>query len=62
MSNPKNTAFTLNGDPVTQQSEWDPMAPGGIHWRTRNLVFISDTRLEFVASGSSILWGIGCTS
>ena len=38
------------------------MAPGGINSRTRNLVYISDNRLEFVASGSSIWTGIGFVS
>ena len=62
MSNENKQKPSFQDNSLATKTEWSPMVPGGIQSRTRNLIYISDHRLEFVASGSSIWSAIGFLS
>ncbi|MDH3496969.1 MAG: hypothetical protein OER21_09410 [Gemmatimonadota bacterium] len=47
----------LADDPVAQRTRWDPLVGGGANFRTRDLIVVNASRLEFRASRGMKLFG-----
>lgn len=48
------------GDPVAEQTGWFPVEAGGFNYRTRRLVRVSPSRIEFRGTAASLLAACFC--